>query len=196
MAPSREDPSAERAPPSERERPGRSDGLTSDQVAERVVEHAADLRRFLLGMLRDPDLAADALQATLARALELGHTARAESIRGWLFQVARNEALVVRRRQGVQQRGYETLARQARAPLAPPPEAQLMRDESVKAVREAIETMPEPLQVVVLARFRDDKTFAQIAADLKLPLGTVLTRMRRASERLRTLLSSTQDDTP
>ena len=38
---------------------------------------------------------------------------------------------------------------------------------------------------MVLARVYEDKTFAEIAAEAGLPLGTVLTRMRRGLEKLR-----------
>ena len=38
---------------------------------------------------------------------------------------------------------------------------------------------------MVLARVYEEKTFAQIAGESGLPLGTVLTRMRRALEKLR-----------
>jgi RNA polymerase sigma-70 factor (ECF subfamily) len=173
-----------------------ADTPTPADVADWVLLHRDDVRRFLLGILRNPDQADDALQATLALALEKGTSAREATFRGWLFQVARNEALRVRRRQAVELRGAETLARSARTAPDLPPDSQLLRDESVAQVRQAIDTMPEALKQVVLDRFRDDKTFAQIAHDRKLPLGTVLTRMRRATHLLRDALSATRDPTP
>ena len=38
------------------------------------------------------------MQATLSKALELGHTARHETLKGWLFRVAFHEAMAARRR--------------------------------------------------------------------------------------------------
>ena len=38
---------------------------------------------------------------------------------------------------------------------------------------------------MVLARVYEEKTFAEIAGETGLPLGTVLTRMRRALEKMR-----------
>src|ERR1700722_11666213 len=73
------------------------------------LAHGAELRRFVLGVVRDPSLADDVLQATFVKAIELGHTARTETLKGWLFRVAYHEALAVRRRQGVKDKAYRKL---------------------------------------------------------------------------------------
>ncbi len=59
---------------------------------------APELRRFVIGVVRDPDLADDVMQATFLKALEHGHEARVETARGWLFRVAFHEALASKRR--------------------------------------------------------------------------------------------------
>jgi RNA polymerase sigma factor (sigma-70 family) len=149
---------------------------------------ASELRRFVLGVARDPDLADDVMQATFLKALERGHEARLETARGWLFRVAFHEALATRRRTSARDRGLRRLA--GFRPTADPgtPEAPLIRGEAAELVREALARLPEEQRRIVLARVRDDKTFAEIAAEDGLPLGTVLTRMRRALERMRKTL--------
>jgi len=57
------------------------------------------------------------------------------------------------------------------------PEEPLIRGETVEAVREALKQLPEEQRRVVLARIYEEKTFAEIAGEFGLPLGTVLTRM-------------------
>ena len=79
-------------------------------VAALYVQHADELRAFLLGVLRDGHLAADVLQATFVKAIEQGHTAHEESLKSWLFQVAYREALLVKRRQGVHERAVRRVA--------------------------------------------------------------------------------------
>ena len=78
--------------------------IDSARVAALYVEHADDLKAFLIGVLRDRDLAADALQSTFTKTIESGHTAREESLKGWLFRVAFNEAMAIRRKQHVHQK--------------------------------------------------------------------------------------------
>ncbi len=157
-------------------------------VASIYAGIADELRRFVLGVVRDPELADDVLQATFVKAVEHGHEVRVETARGWLFRVAFHEALAARRRQASRDRGHRRLAG-LRPRLDAPPDAPLIRSETVEAVRKALGELPEEQRKVVLARIYDDKTFAEIAGEFHLPLGTVLTRMRRALEKLRRTMS-------
>jgi RNA polymerase sigma factor (sigma-70 family) len=125
------------------------------------------------------------MQATFVKALEHGHEARSETSRGWLFRVAFHEALAARRRASSRDEGYRRLARLRPRPDPESPEEPLIRRETVALVREALGKLPEEQRRVVLARVYEDKTFAEIAGEAGLPIGTVLTRMRRALEKLR-----------
>ncbi len=157
---------------------------TPPPAAALFADLAGELRRFVLGVVRDPDLADDVIQATFVKAAERGHEARAETARGWLFRVAFHEALAARRREGTRDRGARRLASFRPVPAAGPDEG-LIRAETVEAVRKALGTLSEDQLRVVRARVFEEKTFAQIAGETGLPLGTVLTRMRRALEKLR-----------
>ena len=92
--------------------------MTSDEpvridpavVAALYVEHADELRAFLIGVLRNSELAGEVLQATFTKAVEVAHTAREETRKGWLFKVAFNEAMLVRRRQWQQEQSVRRLA--------------------------------------------------------------------------------------
>src|SRR5580658_5361744 len=92
----------------ERDEPTRIDPAI---VAGLFVEHADELRRFLQGVLRNHDQASDVLQVTFAKAIELGHTAREETLKGWLFRVAFHEAALLRRRGQVHEHSLRQMAR-------------------------------------------------------------------------------------
>lgn len=160
------------------------DALSATRLVCLYETHAAELHRFVLGVTRDPELASDVLQATLAKAVEFGHTARSESFKGWLFRVALHEALAARRKRATREEGNRRLAALARH-AAQGPDERLIRSETVEAVRQALDELPLEQRRVVLARMYEDKSFAEIAAESGLPLGTVLTRMRLALEKLR-----------
>lgn len=145
---------------------------------------AGELRAFLWGMTRNNELADDLLQATFTRALESGHTASGETVRGWLFRVAYNEVLQWRRRTGVRQRGQEAVAMRSAPASSRPPWAGMLEQEQITSVRTALASLPPDQRRVVEQRIYGEKTFAEIAADAGLPLGTVLTRMRLALEKL------------
>jgi RNA polymerase sigma-70 factor, ECF subfamily len=156
-------------------------------VASLFAEVSGELRRLVLGVVRDPELAEDVMQSTFVKALEHGHEARAETSRGWLFRVAFHEALAAKRRQASRDRGHRRLAGFRPSEGAKPDEG-LIRSETVEAVREALGQLSEDQLRVVRARVFEEKTFAEIAGETGLPLGTVLTRMRRALEKMRRTL--------
>lgn len=158
-------------------------------VAALFLEHADELRRFAYGILRDHDAAGDVLQATFAKAVERGHTAREETLKGWLFRVAYNEAIVVKRKQSVRARHAEPIAREPKHE-PPLPEQRLVRFEEIERMRAALETLSPDLRSVVRLRMHEGKKFAEIAAELGWPLGTVLTRMRAALAQLRKALET------
>ena len=148
---------------------------------------AAELRRFVWGVVRDQAVVDDVIQATYLKAVERGDAARPETAKGWLFRVAYREALVARRRDATRDRFHRRLATLPRRD-DPRPDDGLIRSETVRAVRGAIDTLSEAQRRVVLARMQCDRTFAEIAADFGIPLGTVLTHMRRALEKMRQTL--------
>lgn len=177
-------------------------------------EHGADLEAFLIGVLRDRHQASELVQVVFRKALE--HLSGLEtdgceeftaemtveellskwpSPRGWLFRVAWNEAMLVRR---VKTRHRDLLKkavwnRELDRPEPVAPETGLVQDETVEAVRKAIGELPEDQRIVVRSRIYEEKTFAVIAEELGLPLGTVLTRMRLAMQKLERALSRHRD---
>lgn len=166
-------------------------GIDPANVAAFCVEHGAELRRFVVGVLRDREAANDVLQTVFARAIEQCQTVDTASLKGWLFTVALHEALAQRRRLEVMQKAHLKLWWQP-ARHGETPEESLTRVETVAEVRKALAALPTEQAGVVRARIYDDKTFAQIARETGLPLGTVLTRMRLALEKLRGRLSGNE----
>jgi RNA polymerase sigma-70 factor, ECF subfamily len=156
-------------------------------VADLYARYGAELHRFLVGLLRDWQLAADAVQATFVKLAEYGHNSREESRKGWLFRVAYNEAVLLRRRQAVDD---AVLRRTAwnRESVGASAEAELVQSETAERVRQAIGELSAEQQQVVRMRIYEEKTFAVIAAELEIPLGTALGRMRAAMSKLRTKL--------
>jgi len=162
--------------------------LDAGLVASLFLEHADELRRFVYGILRDHDTSGDVLQAVFMKAIERGHTAREETMKGWLFRVAYNEAIVVKRKQGIRKRAVDSLSADPQ-PEQPRPDHRLVRFEDVERVRAALQQLPAEQRQVVHMRMYEGKKFAEIAAELQWPLGTVLTRMHAALKKLKTSLA-------
>ena len=149
------------------------------------AEFSHDLLTFLVGVLRNGDLAREALQATFARAVVAGDTDDREAVRGWLFRVAYNEALSLRRMEGQHRRLVRRAAWDC-VKESTAPDERAEQSETVDSVRRVLDELPSEQSAVVRLRIYEQKKFAEIARELDLPLGTVLTRMRLALQKLET----------
>jgi len=171
--------------------------LSPSDVQALYAAQGHEVLLFLMGLLRNRELADEALQNTFQRVLEQGHTARSESLKGWLFKVSYHEAMALKRRQATQDRVLRKYGDREVRPFDSHPvsesELRLVRDEDLARLREALNQLPAEQRQVVERRIDREQTFAVIAQELKLPLGTVLTRMRLALEKLRRQLRDTNE---
>lgn len=65
----------------------------------------------------------------------------------------------------------------------------MVQEETRRVVREAVVRLPEPQRIVIIMHHFEDRPVAEIAAELRLPLGTVLSRLARGREALRRRLA-------
>ena len=137
----------------------------------------ADVWRFCIGLLRDPDAAEDAVQETFLRAFR--HLARYKGrskFSTWLFSIARNCAYDELRRSA------RTERTQARVESQPQPRP---RDETAGIeVREALEALPIELREPIVLIDVFGESYRDAAAVMDLPVGTVKSRVHRARELL------------
>jgi len=162
--------------------------LDSAEVAAVYRRHGIELRRFLVGLLRDASLAADVLQAAFAKLAEAGHRSAPATRKQWLFRVAYHEAMALKRRESIGRRAVERVA-WTKSSGQPAVDEPLVRAETVDRVRAALDELPSEQAQIVRMRIYEEKTFARIAVELGIPLGTALGRMRSATEKLRRRLS-------
>jgi RNA polymerase sigma factor (sigma-70 family) len=165
-------------------RPGSPERLSAEAVRALYLLHGRDLQLFLTGVLKNSDAAQDVCQATFQRLLESGHEAKAETTRGWLYKVGFNEALAWRRRESQRDKLHRKAAATADQANIDLPVQSLVRTEEIEKLKRLLQDLPTEQQLVVRRRIQEDKTFAQIADELNVPLGTVLTRMRLAVQKL------------
>src|SRR3954468_23315674 len=173
-------PDPDTAPPG-----SRAPGMADDQ-ALLLEEQIPALRRYAFALVRDPDAADDLVQDCLERALSRWYLRRAEGdLRAWLFTILRNlyiNAYRARQRRGVGATLDETHS--SIAPIAPEQEAGLQ----ARDVLAAIDQLPEEQKSLLLLIGVEDLSYEQAARVLAIPIGTVMSRLSRARQRLRTLM--------
>lgn len=147
-----------------------------------LTRYEGELYSFLLGVLRDPHRAEDALQETFVKALERLDEVDPDHLRGWLFTVAYHQAMLLRRKA---QRARATEPVESADPRPGPAELAEAHDDQRRL--SALIGQLSPAQQEVVRQRGEGKRFADIARLLGCPLNTVLARMHEALKRLRLL---------
>ncbi|MDE1993275.1 MAG: sigma-70 family RNA polymerase sigma factor [Rhizobiaceae bacterium] len=144
------------------------------------------LRRYARALLRDVTAADDLVQDCLERVISRWHQRRRDGdARTWVFAILHNLA-VNRLRQTARRGAHVSLddADEMVFARAPTQEDALMRRDIVAALAR----LPEEQRSVLLLVSVEDLSYAQAAEVLGIPIGTVMSRLARARERLRQLL--------
>lgn len=154
--------------------------------------HAQRTLTYLIGMLRDRDLAEEVLQRSFVSLVERSpHMAESTDIRAYLFATARNQALNLlrskRRRRDAKGR-YGILMRRRRERQDPSRSA-ASEEDLCRQLNDALNELPDGEREVVLLRTQGELTFDQIAEALRIPLGTASTRYQNALRRMRKCLA-------
>ena len=148
-----------------------------------IVAEIPRLRRYARALTGDAVRADDLVQDTLERALGKWTLWRPGNLRAWLFSIMHNLFVNQTRRAGaVDYPGDETLPElPVRASQA---DALELRDLAGSLAR-----LPAEQREVLLLVGLEDLSYEDAAKTLGLPLGTVMSRLSRGRQRLRSLLS-------
>ncbi|MEP6829064.1 MAG: sigma-70 family RNA polymerase sigma factor [Rhizomicrobium sp.] len=106
----------------------------------------------------------------------------------WIFTVARNLRIDLKRRE----RDPGKLAEFYDGADEPTPSDHLLTAERDGRIHQALTSLPADQAQVIRLSFFEDRPHSQIAEDLKIPLGTVKSRVRLAMMRLRALVEERQ----
>lgn len=113
----------------------------------------------------------------------------------WIYQITKNQCIdMLRRRRGVTLSIEESLEDedapeiQISAPESQEPEQHAIRQSRIKAVREAIDQLPEKLREVCILRDIQELSYQEISEMLDIPEGTVKSRLNAARAKLREIL--------
>jgi RNA polymerase sigma-70 factor (ECF subfamily) len=165
---------------------GQASQVPSDLFWSVYEAHSQELLAFLIGVLRNVHDACEVSQIAFYRLLEAGRTINQETAKGWLFKVALHEALILKRKANRQDSNLKSYLQTHQVNMIVPSiDIVAMEQESIVRLKKLLGELPVEQQRVVKERIYEDKSFESIASELKIPLGTVLTRMRLALLRLR-----------
>jgi RNA polymerase sigma factor (sigma-70 family) len=162
--------------------------MASRAFEETVLPHLDAAFNYARWLTRDEADAEDVVQDACVRAVRFFSSLRDDDARAWLFAIVRNT-------------WYSRVSRRAGAEAVPldettddppdtalDPEARLLQQHSVARVREALEQLPVDSREVLVLREIEGMSYKEIAAVVRVPIGTVMSRLARARDRLAAVL--------
>ena len=146
------------------------------------------LRRYARALTGNRDDADDLVQDTLERAwAKSGLWRSVTDMRAWLFGVMHNLHV-----DGVRRPRLHTVMHDEDTPEIPVAATQGDR-LAVLDLQAALERLPVEQKEILLLVALEDMSYAEVAQTLGVPIGTVMSRLSRGRERLRSLLEERPD---
>ncbi|MCP5556810.1 MAG: RNA polymerase sigma factor [Verrucomicrobiaceae bacterium] len=161
---------------------------------EQIVDaHYTGLYRFALSMCRNEATAQDLVQHTFLQWARKGHTLRqASKVKTWLFTTIYREWLTLARRE----KKHETVEFQ-------PDLHGTIQDENEELPRldnatlhAALEELEPNYRAPLVLFYLKELSYRDIAETLSVPIGTVMSRLSRAKDHLRAILTRMEDSAP
>jgi len=175
-------------PPAETE----SELITAAQQGDRrafgelVRQHRAGVINVVYRMCGDAHVAEDAAQEAFIRAWQHLPSYRPRSpFRNWVYRIATNVAVDVLRRE------KETVDIDTLPLIASNggPEAAVEGQEQSERVQQAVLALPQASRAALVLREYEGLSYREIAETLDIPIGTVMSRLNYARNRLRESLA-------
>ncbi len=147
-----------------------------------IGRHREDLSRFVGRLTGNPHDADDVLQDTFLQ-LHISSPAFDPSrpLKPWLFTIAANKGRdLLRRKSRRHTVNFSAPALPIAQAATNAPDARLVAVERAEWVRRALDRLPLPHKEVLILAYFQGLTYAQMADDLGVPLGTLKSRLSRA----------------
>jgi RNA polymerase sigma-70 factor (ECF subfamily) len=150
--------------------------------AARIAELIPRLRRYARALAGDRSAADDLVQDTLERALNKLHLwRRGTDLRAWLFTIMHNVHIN-------QVRGRRELSALEGEAMELPVRATQEAGIEARDLERALARLPLEQRQVLLLVVLEEMSYEQAARTLGIPIGTVMSRLSRAREKLRLLM--------
>ncbi len=149
--------------------------------SELVRLHRMRVLRVAFGVVGSVDEAEDVAQEVFIKVWHsLPQHTGSGSFTGWLYRITVNTAIdALRRRKGQVALDDVTLSAEAHT------ENTVLRIDTQERVRAAIQRLPQGARVTLILREYEQLSYKEIAAVLRIPMGTVMSRLNYARQALK-----------
>ncbi|MGA7817463.1 sigma-70 family RNA polymerase sigma factor [Caballeronia sp.] len=174
-----------------------ADPVIAQRFEKLVLPHMNSAFNVARWLTHNDQDAQDVVQEAYLRAFRFFGGFRGEDARAWLLRIVRNTFYTWHQ----QNRGHAADTTEfeedihsletGTAEHDDSPEAMLIRSQSQKRVRKALQSLRLEYREVVVLRELEELSYKEIAAIVDIPMGTVMSRLGRARQQLAALLAPT-----
>lgn len=177
--------------------------MTKQELEMCINEYGKDIYSFCKHLTNNPQMADDLYQDTFLKAVEVKEKIDyGNNPKSYLLSMALRIWKNKRRKFAWRKRiaDVRSIVDERDADMGESTELSLeeriIRKEKDESVREAVNRLPDKLKIVVLLFYMEDLSTAQVAEVMKIPAGTVLSRLYQARKILRKELEDVLDGKP
>jgi RNA polymerase sigma-70 factor (ECF subfamily) len=152
---------------------------------ELYSRYAEDVYRFACWLSGNPEVARDITSETFVRAWTAPEEPRLETVKAYLFAIARNLHRKQWRRDSRKEILDETMADQT-----PAPDQAMVQNEEYQRTIEAMKSLPDIDRMVLLLRAEEDMSYQEIASTTGISVVAAKVKVFRARAKLAALLQT------
>ena len=157
-----------------------------EQLVLPHLDSAVNLARWLL---RNPADAEDVVQEAMLRALRFFDRFRGGEARGWLLQIVRNSCYSWLEKNRPSELTTEFDEEVHQRPI-PTPETLVTQADERRRLMQVLESLSPRSREVLVLRELEGCSYKEIAEITGIPMGTVMSTLSRARERLQRMLTT------
>jgi RNA polymerase sigma-70 factor, ECF subfamily len=165
-------------------------GLSGNQrsVQQLVDDHYPTLYRYAFRLTGSAADAEDLTQETFCKAqMQMGQLRDPGRAKAWLYSILRNAYL--HRARSQKQHRHVSLDQMADlAESLPDPSVHALPEVDPQRLQDALDELPEVFRTPVILYYFEEFSYRDIAEQMDLPMGTVMSRLARAKAHLRSRL--------
>jgi RNA polymerase sigma-70 factor (ECF subfamily) len=160
-----------------------------------IVPHLGAAYNLARWLTRNPHDADDVVQEAYLRAYQFFDSFHGGDGRAWLLRIVRNTCYswLVKNRPRQPPTAFDE-TRHSVGIAAASPDAPLLAREEQEQLRQALEALPEEFREAIVLRELEGMSYREIATVTGAPLGTIMSRLARARERLQAGLAHRQSE--
>ncbi len=151
---------------------------------ETVLPHMNAAYNVARWLVRDDQDAQDLVQESYLRAFRFFDSYRGGDAKAWLLTIVRNTCATWRRREGATAAVPFDEAAHSPGSAQPTIEQTLVEGTKAQSLRSCIEALPAAYREVLVMRELEEMSYRQISEVSGIPVGTVMSRLSRARQRL------------